>query len=222
MHVHLPKEGFKSFRGFLMELFTITCGVLIALSLEGVHQSLHQRHLLQEARANILAEVRDNHTRLLGVAEKTPGKLANFKRLIALFKQERGHRGSVDLNRNQNLELSLNTASLYSTSWSTAHSMGAVSLMSYQEVKHYRSIYELQELVNTMQNQTMERWIQWQGPVVLLGQDFDFRRISTEDLARMEHSASEAYCYWLTLDSLTKELIKSYGEFLAAEPKSHS
>ena len=222
MHIHLPKEGFKSFSAFLKELFTITCGVVIALSLEGLHQSLHQRHLLHEARANVQAEIQENRTRLLGTIKEYPEKLRRFKSFIALLNQERAHRGAGDINTQQDIDLSLSLASLYSTSWSTAQSVGAVSLMSYQEVKRYKAIYELQDLLSTVQNKTLDRWILWEGPAGIQNEHSSFKNLSNEDLTRMENAAAEAYAYWVAMATLDKNLVQSYDAFLAAEPKSHS
>jgi len=223
MHLHLPKEGFKSLREFLKELFTITCGILIALGLEGVHQTITKRHLVQEARANILAELRDNLDRLKDVNGKRPEELANLKIVLDLCKRERAHRGSVDLEREPNLNLTSHGTGLSATSWGTAQSMGALSLMTYQEVKRYKSTYQLQELYGTMQQDAVDRFIQLGVIGVLLDKkDKDLRGLTNEDLVRLVHSAGQAHSYIENLSAVAIQLIQAYEEVLPAEAKPHA
>ena len=59
MHFHLPKplHGWREFAG---EVGIIVVGVLIALALEQVVQSIHDRSVADQARDAIRAEVREN------------------------------------------------------------------------------------------------------------------------------------------------------------------
>lgn len=215
MHVHLPKEGSKSVRSFFMELFTITCGVLIALSLEGLHQMIHQRHLVREARANIRAELLENRRLILNVKESIPGELANLKGLIALCRRERMRRGSVDFNKEPKPNLSINGALLSSISWNTAQSLGAVGLMKYEDVKRYKGLYGLQDLVQSVQQQAMDRWVQAGSISATIGEELNMKVLSNQELANVEHLAGQAYSYTNNLGSMIHGLVQSYDEFQA-------
>ncbi|HET7085435.1 MAG TPA: hypothetical protein VFI23_11740 [Rhizomicrobium sp.] len=59
MEIHKPKPS-HNWREFLVELGTITLGVLIALAAEQTAQTLHNRSRAAEARANIRAEIAQN------------------------------------------------------------------------------------------------------------------------------------------------------------------
>ena len=59
MEIH-PPHTIHSWKDFSLQLVTITAGVLIALSLEGVRESIRDRALVREARENIRREVADN------------------------------------------------------------------------------------------------------------------------------------------------------------------
>src|SRR5437660_11533422 len=59
MEIHPPRR-IASLKEFFKELLTITVGILIALSLEGLLEWKHHRELAREARANILSELREN------------------------------------------------------------------------------------------------------------------------------------------------------------------
>ena len=60
MDVHPPHHPIATKRDFFLHLFTITCGLLIALGLEGLVEMAHHHSLVVEARANIRHELDDN------------------------------------------------------------------------------------------------------------------------------------------------------------------
>jgi hypothetical protein len=55
-----PPHAIHSWKGFGIQLATITAGILIALSLEGVRETVRDRALVREARENIRHELADN------------------------------------------------------------------------------------------------------------------------------------------------------------------
>lgn len=59
MDIHKPKAA-HSWREFLIEIGTITCGVLIALGLEQVVEQAHWRHEVEAERTALHGEARDN------------------------------------------------------------------------------------------------------------------------------------------------------------------
>lgn len=59
MDIHKPKAA-HSWREFLIEIGTITCGVLIALGLEQVVEALHWRHEVEAEREALRDEARGN------------------------------------------------------------------------------------------------------------------------------------------------------------------
>ena len=120
MHIHLPKGNLESLRGFLLELFTITCGILIAISLESAVVSIHHHYLLREARGNILSEMRDNHRIIDSTAKEIPSELGMLQNVVALCLQERAHRGSVDLRKVKRINLGFTGFAISSDNWSTA------------------------------------------------------------------------------------------------------
>jgi hypothetical protein len=61
-----PPHAIHSWKDFGIQLVTITAGVLIALSLEGVRESIHDRALVREARENIQREIADNQREVNG------------------------------------------------------------------------------------------------------------------------------------------------------------
>ena len=49
LDVHAPHTRMQGFKDFFLHLFTITIGLLIALSLEGCVERQHHRELVAEA-----------------------------------------------------------------------------------------------------------------------------------------------------------------------------
>jgi hypothetical protein len=59
--VHVPEKSIRTWKDFLLHLLTITIGLFIALTLEAAVESMHHRHLVREARANLRSEIEINH-----------------------------------------------------------------------------------------------------------------------------------------------------------------
>jgi len=139
MEIHAPKAP-HSLKEFLRELVTITAGILIALSLEGVLEWNHHRHLVRESRDNIHTELSENRRELEDAMAKqktTEQQLAKFYTTLVDLETKRG---SITTN----LQLNISLADLHRTSWNTAANTSAISYMPYSEVKAYTEVYDLQ------------------------------------------------------------------------------
>ena len=62
--VHPPHQPIHGWRDFFLHLATISIGLLIALSLEGLVEWQHHRHLVHEAQASLYGEIKTNESRL--------------------------------------------------------------------------------------------------------------------------------------------------------------
>src|SRR5947209_9617740 len=126
MEIHAPKAP-HSLKEFLRELVTITAGILIALSLEGVLEWTHHRHLVRESRDNIHTELSENRRELEDAMAKqktTEQQLAKFYTTLVDLETKRG---SITTN----LQLNISLADLHRTSWNTAANTSAISYMPY-------------------------------------------------------------------------------------------
>ena len=59
MHIHLPKP-LHGWRALINEVSVIVLGILIALTLEQLIESIHEKRIAGEARESVKAEVREN------------------------------------------------------------------------------------------------------------------------------------------------------------------
>lgn len=153
MDIHPPHGGIASWRDFGLQLVTITAGILIALSFEGVRESLHNRALVREARENIHRELADNLKELDG---ELHGMAAQKKQLDAVlaFADEMLAAGHSSARQ---LELHVSNATLRTASWQTADRTGALAHMDYAEVQKYAGTYAGQDLYAATQRRAFDQ-----------------------------------------------------------------
>jgi hypothetical protein len=167
MEIHPPEAPVHSFRDFLVHLLMISLGVLIALGAEGLVEHVHNRHVVAEARANLLAEMRENQRTL----EKNLPQLKHNEELLEqsvsdvqkLKSNRKAKAGDVDLN--------LNFFSLSDTSWRTAEATGALALMRYQEVQNFAEYYNVQSALNHLMGSLEDTWLDLIAAYYQLGND---------------------------------------------------
>ena len=165
MDIHVPRKAVTSIKDLLRELAIITAGILIALSFDGLVQWWHHHQLAQEARANIMSEVRENQQEL---AKEIPGlqtSLQQGEALVALVHQ-------LEVNPKTPLSqasYAFTIAELHSTSWNTASTTGALSYMTYEEVKRYTEVYDLQRAFDAVQQRALQGALDVEGLFTLLG-----------------------------------------------------
>jgi hypothetical protein len=127
LDVHAPHERMEGVSDFLLHLLTITVGLLIALSLEGLVEWRHHVHLVDEARTTMRAEIARNAQDLdknVAVMRKQRNEInANLDYLAKVQtnpKDEKSQHGSLTAN--------YSIFDLRDTAWKTAQSTGALTL----------------------------------------------------------------------------------------------
>jgi hypothetical protein len=134
MDIHPPEGPTHSFKDFAIHIGVVTIGILIALSLEGIRETIHEHRLVREARENfrveILADQQHMKLELANVQTLTRNTDKIIADLPTLAQNPAQLKARVDVL----------APSLYffsSSSWSGALSSGALSHMSAEEVSHY-------------------------------------------------------------------------------------
>jgi hypothetical protein len=148
-----PPHAIRSWKDFLIQLLTITAGILIALSLEGVREAIHDRGVVREARENIRREIADNQQELDGELRGMRDQTRHLDDALK-FADEMLAKKHSDV---QKLELTVSNANLRVASWQTADRTGALAHMDYAEVQKYAGTYAGQELYAVMQRRVFER-----------------------------------------------------------------
>jgi hypothetical protein len=148
-----PPHAVHSWKDFGVQLVTITAGILIALSLEGVRESIRDRALVREARENIHREIADNKREVDGelatMADRTR-KIDGAMRFAheLLRTRHTGAHGQV--------ELGLAFPTLSTASWQTAERTGALAHMDYAEVQKYAALYSFQEFLAAQHRRALD------------------------------------------------------------------
>ncbi len=153
MDIH-PPHAIHSWRDFGLQLVTITAGILIALSLEGVRESFHNRSLVREARENIRRELADNINELDGELRGMAAQKARLDDALK-FADEMLASGRSTINQ---LQLNVSNATLRTASWQTADRTGALAHMDYGEVQKFAGTYAGQELYAVTQRRAFEQF----------------------------------------------------------------
>jgi hypothetical protein len=141
LDVHPPHEPIHGTRDFLLHLFTITVGLLIALGLEATVEAVHHRHQRIEAEATIREELQQNRESLKKIRQNILSEQTNLQRELAVLEDLREGKQD-DL---ANIDLSFNIEPLQSAGWHTASGTGALSYMPYATVQRFSEVYQLQD-----------------------------------------------------------------------------
>ena len=132
MDIHAPERPIESLKDFALHIAIVTCGILIALGLEGIRESVHNHHLVRETRENVRFEMEVNidhsNDELPRVARYNAQLKSLLKDLPTLATQ---HPEQIS----QRLEQVQNPGYFFlSNSWQSALSTGALEHMSTNEV----------------------------------------------------------------------------------------
>ena len=151
LDVHAPEHPISGVREFFLHLFTITCGLLIALALENGAEALHHRHERKEAEALIREEMAANQEGLLAAAPGLVEEIHGAEAMLAFTTaRSRNEGASLPLTA-----LIFHESSIPDSAWRTASTTGVVQWLPYDEVQRFADAYKEQALLQTAEEQTM-------------------------------------------------------------------
>jgi hypothetical protein len=116
-------------------------------------------------------------------------------------------------DRASKLDWSFGLFPLNATAWNTAASTGAVSNMNYSEVQDYTRVYVVQEQFLSLQQRTLEKWLELQkwGVRITPG---GFSKLNNGELSEIEDEASAALIHTQTEESIAGSLVNEYSKVL--------
>lgn len=207
MEIDLPRAPIESVKDFFLHIFTITVGILIALGLEQSLEAYHHYQLANEARANIVSEIRDNKREVDNGVRGATKLNQQYRHALEMMDLFIKHKPLA----NESMTLVYPITQLSSTSWSTAQSTGALSFMNYQEVKDFSGAYALQEELRNQEQQQFQTYelalsgIANGGPGNMSGQELQ--------ASKQEIKRTMAALY--VIEQLEGQLSKKYAEILS-------
>ena len=142
LDIHLPHGKLLGIKEFFLHLFTITIGLLIALSLEGWVEYRHHQNLAREAEDSLRAEIANNShevVRQRQMIKDGQKKLeADLKVLAELRVHPRTKMGHIDLT--------IEMGGFDDTAWKNAQNTGAFTFMQYKDAQNFSDIYIYQDV----------------------------------------------------------------------------
>jgi hypothetical protein len=212
MEIHAPEGPIHSVRHFLIHLLTITIGILIALSLEGLNEWRHHRNLVHEAQSNLANELHDNKRALEGKLKGNAERAKDLKRALQLVTDVLT-RGKSDI---ESYQIGYNPAQLSATSWNTAGAMGALGHMKYAAVKKYSAVYDLQQQFNLEQQRAIANVL----AAIASTQGQNPEKSPRADIERSKQQIQTALVDIIAEEQLGNALLRTYDEALS-EKASH-
>lgn len=210
MDIHPPAHPILSFKEALVHLGIVTVGILIALSLEGLLEWQHHRHLVTEARANIAEELRDNDNELEHFLQAVPKFRSNYSHALDYLSATAAHHPPAG----GTISVGLSSPELGTASWMTAQTMGALGLMDYSDVKRYAAAYELQAEFLRLQSRTMDAVV---AAMTTFERNEDPAKLSVTDLQTAQQNMLAVMSGLQTEQQLGEQLHKRYQRILAGD-----
>lgn len=214
--VHPPNASIHGWRDFLVHLATITIGLLIALGLEGSVEWLHHRHVMHQAQAGLLLEIKSNAQSLQQKIASLEKHQQELKRDVAILDQIIAH---SDAASHESLTVQLDINSFEDVSWSTAQSTGAVTYMSYATARQYSDIYSEQAEIGRQMREASRDWSIAAGP--LLNAQSGDKPIDSQDAKLMKRHIGTLQGQLYLLNSLLRTMDETYRKFLAANSRAY-
>jgi hypothetical protein len=155
LEVHLPHKSIRGFSEFLLHLFTISVGLLIATQIESCMEWRHHVHLAEKARTEMRAEIERN---LRDMKNAQPGLKAWREAIDADLKAMQNVQNHPNDPKYQHASLTVSYSSitLNDTAWRTAQMTGALAYMPYEEAERYSSIYQAQSALLAFEDKPAE------------------------------------------------------------------
>lgn len=214
LDVHLPHKKLHGLKEFLVHIFTITVGLLIATQIESCVEWRHHVHLAEEARAELRTEIEKN---LQDMKQVQPALKQWRKQIDDNLKAMQRIQDHPKDPKAQEAKLSVNfsTMSFSDTAWRTAQATGALGYMPYDEAERYSEIYQCESSLVTLEEKPMQNTAEVLGLI----DKFGFRgtiskKITVEQADALAEKFGQMRLHLLAGDLVFQECIEHSQAFL--------
>jgi len=212
LDVHAPHDSMHGWRDFLLHLITITIGLLIALSLEGIVEWQHHRHLVHDAEVSLHAEIKNNEAVMASTISDLEKEQASLKNDIAVLNYIiKNHKGP----EHGSMDVTFHIHTFDGTAWRTAQSTGALAYMPYDRAQEYSDIYLGQDELKSSEDQAARDAIISLGPLINSSDEAD---PTGGEAADIKQKIQVLQGQLLLVHSFLSSLDGHYKKFLAAHP----
>lgn len=213
LDVHAPHETAHGWRDFLLHLVTITVGLFIALSLEGLVEWRHHRHLVHESEASLHAEISRNAARMKETLDGLEHEQTTLKKDITELKYLEQNRKFPE---KADIDLSYRIVTFDNTSFRTVQNTGALAYMSYEEAREYSQIYDEQAALEAAELVATRDTIAALGPFLNMGENDP--PPSPEETRQIVENVQTLQGQLMYVSTLMKSLNGYYKAYLSRHP----
>lgn len=142
LDIHLPHGKLHDIKEFFLHLFTITVGLFIALSLEGLVEYEHHRHLAHEAEDSLRSEIANNAKEMEYFRQQIKVRQKQLQTDQDILAGLRIHPGTI-----HGMSLGVQFEGFDDISWKTAQNTGAVAYMPRKDAQTFSEIYTEQDIL---------------------------------------------------------------------------
>ena len=213
LDIHLPHKSIRGFSEFLIHLFTITVGLLIAVQIESFVEWRHHLHLAEQARVALRAEIESNLKDLRGIQPGLKKWQDEIDADLAAMQRIQDHPDDL---KAQHTSLAVNASgvTLDDTAWRTAQSTGALAYMPYEEAERYTNIYQAQSNLQAMEDKPMEDVAAILGLIKKFNFDKASGKITAEQAGAVAEKLGQMRVHLATGDALLRVDIEHSAAFL--------
>lgn len=197
MDIHRPKHPVASLRGFLLEMFTVTCGIIIALGLDGLVVAHHNDRLRQQALRDFQAEVGASQQRLGAILSGQAADSALIEKLLQYGTERLAHR-PTKFPGGQIIARSF--AFLPSDAWQTALATQAIAQLSFEQVRALAALHAGDVVFNDFQAHAREQWV----GIAAFG---DPEQLDDAEIRNALQVLRVAYAYQKSIVALAQDLL---------------
>jgi hypothetical protein len=210
LDVDPPHEPIRSWKDFTLHLLTITVGLLIALALEAAVQSLHHRHMVKEARANLRREVVENQKLYTQNLRHVQTELVQLEQNIEQLRELRAGKTPEHFD----LQWNFSWNGFVESAWMSARDIGALGYMQPEVVEEYSGLYRQQTFVNDAGVSIFFDQAKAAAPLLTAKDHQNPKELSSGDIQAMLLSAAELEGRVKTLQAIMKSLDIDYTALL--------
>ncbi len=151
LDVHSLSKKIHGSKFLLLELFTTTLGLLIALSLNDFVESRHHRNMVHEADAALHGEINDNAKTVASIQKQIAETSQELDQNLAVLAELHTHPDTPRASLNFNFTI----RGFDDTAWQTAQTAGTFVYMPYEDASEFSGIYRSQQEVDKVQKQAI-------------------------------------------------------------------
>jgi hypothetical protein len=157
MEIHGPEGPTNSFKDFAIHIVIVTIGILIALGLEGIRETIYVHRVVRDARENFRVELEGNRSNLDKELRNDSTTLAQIDQIVADLPSLRKDPAQFT---QRVAELKPSGYFFSSSRWESALSTGALGHMSVDEVNRYAEVNFLVHTYTGLESRASVDWDQ--------------------------------------------------------------